>query len=84
MFDLSLPGGYIELPIPLLLARGYKKPNIVACFEELERRGFGKFDRGSQGRSKVGRFIPNETCPIEFAIDFQIKSPGRPKKMRSE
>ena len=83
-FDLSLPEGYTNLPVPIMLARGYKRAFVVQCFENLEMQGFGTFERGSQGRGKVGKFMPNDNCPITFDMTFQKKNPGRPKKMRAE
>ena len=81
IFNLALPFNQKELPIPLMLARGYSKPDVIACFEILEASDFGIFDRGAQGRGNVGKFIPNEKFPQEYMIEFDIKKPGRPKRL---
>lgn len=79
-FDLTPPLNQKEISIALLLARSYYKSDIVACFEELEKNGFGKFDRGSHGKGNFGKFIPNETAPKIYDMIFVVKKKGRPKK----
>lgn len=78
-FNLTLPYNQKELPISLMLARGYTKQDIIACFSCLEKCGFGIFDHGSQGKGHFGKFIPNDKIPQEYIISFEIKKRGRPK-----
>ena len=80
-FNLALPYNQSKLPISLMLARGYLKPDIIACFEELQNNNFGAFDRGSQGKGHIGTFIPNDLMPQEYSIVFEIKKRGRPKQL---
>jgi len=83
-FDLTLPAGSEEIPIPLMLARGYNKQKSLELFEKLQEEGFGSFFRGKQGRGNVGSFTPNEKCPTEYTMTFIIKKKGRPKKLLEE
>ena len=78
-FNLTLPFNQNELPISLMLARGYSKSDIVSCFVELENNNFGVFDRGSQGKGHFGKFIPNGKIPQEYSLIFEVKKKGRPK-----
>ncbi len=81
-FDLSLPTDSNELPVPLMFARGYIREHILKCFEELATKGYGKFDRGSLGRGNFGKFLPNQSCPTNFSMEFKKKRRGRPRKTR--
>jgi len=83
-FDLSLPEDWDELPIPLMLARGYRRQHVVSCFEKLQELGYGKFERGSQGRGNVAKFVPNNKCPNEYSMFFTKKKRGRPRKVIEE
>ena len=80
-FDLQLPINQKELQMPLLLARGYNKANVIECFTDLERNGYGTFIRGSRGKGKFGKFIPNDNCPKQYYMSFEAKRRGRKRKM---
>jgi len=80
-FNLSLPSASKEITAPLMLARGYERKKILELFEKLQEEGFGKFDRGRQGRGNVAKFIPNDICPEEYTMEFVLKKRGRPKKL---
>ena len=80
-FDLTLPYEQTEIPVSLLVAKGNTKDDAIACFEELESMNYGIFDRGTQGRGKMGKFIPNENCPNKYEMTISVKKKGRPKKL---
>lgn len=82
-FDLQLPYNQKDLSLDLMLARQYNKKHIVACFEELDQKGFGVFDRGARGRGYWAKFTPNETCPKSYTLTFEIKKRGKKKKTLS-
>lgn len=81
IFNLQLPHKQNELPIILMLARNYTRDDIVACFDDLEKNGFGKFDRGSRGKGHFAKFIPNDKMPQEYKMTIYVKPQGRPKKI---
>lgn len=83
-FNISLNIASKEITTPLMLARGYEKKRILELFERLQEEGFGDFDRGTQGRGNVAKFIPNDICPTEYTMDFVLKKRGRPKKLLEE
>jgi hypothetical protein len=79
-FDLSIPKGQSSITLPLMLARGYSKADVIHFFEHLEKINYGKFDRGSIGYGKYGKFIPNENCPNSLEFEIEIKKRGKVKK----
>jgi len=83
-FDLTLPAESKEILASLMLARGYSQKHVLYCFQQLQDNGMGEFDRGSQGRGRVAKFIPNENCPGEICIEFEVKKKGRPRKTRED
>lgn len=64
MIDELTKKSYI--PVPYLVAKGYKKSVVDAAFTELEVFEFGVFNRGKRGRANVGIFYPNDTCPLYY------------------
>ena len=73
LFNLELPFDKKELSVPLLLARKYSRKDIVACFVEMQEKGFGIFLRGSQGRNNFGKFIPNDKMPKSYLMIMALK-----------
>ena len=80
-FDLTTPKGQNYISIPLMLAKGYLKSDIITFFEYLENNNYGKFDRGSIGYGKFGKFFPNNDCPTKMEFEIEIKKRGKAKKM---
>lgn len=74
IFNITLPYSQTELPISLMLARNYKKSDIVFLFEELENKGFGFYKRGTSGKGNGAKFIPNHLMPNSYTISFPKKS----------
>ncbi len=72
-FNLALPKSDDKLPLDLMLTRGYKRMDILECFEHLQSCGFGFFNRGKQGRGYVAFFVPNKKCPTNIDLSFQIQ-----------
>lgn len=72
-FDLRKSPGLDYLPVPLIVARGYGKNEVVECFKKLQELGFGEYKTGSQGRGNVGKFFFNEKCPESISLDFTKK-----------
>jgi hypothetical protein len=70
LFELTLPNNYDHLPAPYLLAKNYKKKDVIKCFETLEKLGYGKFDRGKAGRGQIARFYKNDKCPDTFELEI--------------
>jgi hypothetical protein len=63
----------------MLFIRGYSRKDIVLLFEELEKKGYGTFNRGSRGRARMGFFEFKESIE-EYTLTIIKKKVGRPKK----
>lgn len=83
-FNLEIPRGQDCLTIPLMLARGYSKSDVIKFFEYLESKQYGNFDRGSIGYGKFGKFIPNPNCPQCMDFEIELKKRGKTKKTIDE
>lgn len=68
-----------EQRLPDLVAKGYKRLEVLQLFEELENNKLGVYIRGTRGKGKCSKFIPGKFCPKTYSI--QVSEAFIPKKV---